>query len=86
MAWGGCRDGTWCRCRAGSLGEVAVDGGPGDAEEGGDLGDGFVAGVVELLGECGLFGGELGFAAADPAAGPGGGEAVAGVGDDEFAL
>jgi hypothetical protein len=41
--------------------EVAVDGGSGDAEHVGDLGDGVVAGVVELLGDrsllCGEFGG-----------------------------
>ncbi|MEP7332668.1 MAG: hypothetical protein ABI692_11300 [Terracoccus sp.] len=67
-------------------GEVAIDGGAGDAEQCGDLGDGLVAGVVELLGEGGLLCREPGSAAADAAAGPGGGQAVAGIGDDELTL
>lgn len=67
-------------------GQVVVDGGAGDAEEVGDLLDGLLPRVVELLGEGGLVGCEAGASAADAAAGAGGGEAVAGVGDDQFAL
>ncbi len=66
--------------------EVAVDGGSGNGEQVGDLLDGAIAGVVELLGVKGLRWCEFRAASADAAAGSGGGEAVAGVGDDEFAL
>src|ERR1017187_4486557 len=66
--------------------EVPVPRRPGYAEEVGDLRDGLVAGVVELLGERGLAGGELGPAPADASAGAGRGEAVVGVGHDQLAL
>jgi hypothetical protein len=55
----------------GGLVEVAVDGGPGDAEQVSDLSDGAVAGVVELLGVTSLRWGEFGPAAADAATGSG---------------
>ena len=64
--------------------EVAVDGGPADAELGGDLGDGpatFPVGVdlvVHLPGQFGLPRTEFQLWAADSAAGSGGGQAVAG--------
>src|SRR5215218_361441 len=45
-----------------------------------------LAAVVELLRDLGLVRGEAGPAATLAAAGPGGGQAVAGVGDDEFPL
>lgn len=67
-------------------GEVPVEGGPGDVEGLRDLLDGVLAAVVHLLGLVELALGEFGFAAADPAAGAGGGQAVEGVGDDELAL
>jgi len=64
--------------------EVAVDRGSGDAELGGDFGDGvevtalLVGLVVHLPGRPGLAGAELWFLAAGTAAGPGGGESVSG--------
>ncbi len=64
--------------------EVAVDGGSGDAEFGGDLGDGplvlavGVKLVVHRPGEVGLPGSEFGLGSAHPAACPGGGQSVPG--------
>lgn len=55
-------------------------------EHGGDLGDSFFAGVVQLLGELGLVRGEPGSAAASAAAGAGSGEPLVDVGDNEIAL
>ena len=66
--------------------EVAVEGGAGDAQQVGDLLHGVLAGVVELLCVPGLRWAEGGAPAAGAAAGSGGGQAVAGVGDDELAL
>ena len=61
----------------------------GHAEGFGDLGDGVLTSVVgaglvvHVAGHLGLPGGQLGFAAADPAAGPGGFQALAGAFGDE---
>jgi hypothetical protein len=63
---------------------VPVDGGPGDAELGGDLGDGVQTAsvgsgfLVHLLRDLGLACGEFGFLATGAAAGAGGGQAVEG--------
>jgi hypothetical protein len=70
----------WCRV------EVPVDGGAGNAEEVGDLLNGALTRVVELLGERDLLGVEPRSAAALTSAGAGSGESVAGIGDDELAL
>jgi hypothetical protein len=64
---------------------VPVDGGAGHAEDVGDLLDGVLAGVVELLGEGGLLGCELAAAAA-AAAGAGCFQAVVGVRHDHLAV
>ncbi len=66
--------------------EVTVDGGAGNGEQVGDLLDCVSAGVVEPLGVKGLRWCEFRSASTDPAAGSGGSETVACVGDDEFAL
>ncbi len=66
--------------------EVAVEGGAGDAQQVGDLLHGVLAGVVELLCVPCLRWAEGGAPAAGAAPGSGGGQAVAGVGDDELAL
>ena len=61
---------------------MAVDGGAGDAELGGDLGDGVAAFavvpdlVVHLPGEGDLAGAEFGLLAAGAAPGPGGSQAA----------
>jgi len=74
---------------AGGWFEVPADGFAGHAEGSGDLGDGvltFTVGaglVVHAAGRLGLPGGQLGFAAAGPAAGPGGFQALAGAFGDE---
>ncbi len=66
--------------------QVSVDRRAGYAEQVGDLLDGVIAGVVELLSVKCLCGRELRPTAAGSATCSSGGEAVAGVGDDEFAL
>ena len=74
---------------AGGWFEVPVDGFAGHAEGFGDLGDGVLAPavgaglVVHAAGHLGLPGRQLGLAAADPAAGPGGFQALAGAFGDE---
>lgn len=65
---------------------MSVDGGAGHAKEVGDLLDGLLPGVIELLSKSSLVGAEAGPATSDSAAGAGGREAVAGVGDDQLAL
>jgi hypothetical protein len=67
------------------VGDVVVEGARGDAEEFGDRGDG-AAGVGQQVAD-GLddFLGGDGGASADPAAGVGGGQALVGALDDEFA-
>lgn len=71
-------------------GEVPVEGGAGHVEGLCDRFDGVGAVVVHLLGlvelPLGEFGAAAADAAADVAAGTGGGQAIVGVGDDEFAL
>lgn len=71
-----CMDGTYRPTLLRRLGEMAVDGGAGDAELVGDLLDGVVAGVVHLARESDLAGAELGFLAAGAAPGAGGFESV----------
>jgi hypothetical protein len=66
--------------------EVPIDGSTWHPEEVCDLLNGFLAGVVELLGEGDLFGVEFRAPASVAAASACGGESVAGVGDDELAL
>jgi hypothetical protein len=56
---------------------VAVDGGAGHGEDLGDLGDGFLSGVVELLSQLNLMRGEFGFAPSFSASGARGGQAFA---------
>lgn len=65
-------------------GEMPVDGGAWHLEEVCDLLDGFLSGVVELLCQGDLLG--VRAPAAPAATSAGGGEPVAGVGDDELAL
>ena len=65
---------------------MAVDGGARDVEDVGDLLDGALAGIVELLRESDLFWVEPGTPATLAASGAGGGEPVARVSDDELAL
>lgn len=60
---------------------MAVDGGARGGEEVGDLLDGALAGVVELLGECDLLRVETRSAATGAAAGASGGQPVACVGE-----
>src|SRR4051812_8938146 len=56
--------------------EVAVDGGAGDAELGGDLGDGELSGLIHFPGQPGLPHPELGFLSAGAAPCPGGSQPV----------
>ena len=67
-----------CRVEVVEPVEVAVDGGPGDAELGGDLGDGELAGLVHLPRQPGLAVAELGPLPAGAAPRAGGVEAVVG--------
>jgi hypothetical protein len=88
---GGCgrRDGLAGLTVATGWFEAPVDGFVGHAEGFGDLGDGVLAFtvvaflVVHAAGHRGLPGRQLGLAAADPAAGPGGFQAFAGAFGDE---
>lgn len=66
--------------------EVSVGRGPGHSEQVCDLLDGLLPGVVELLGELGLVGSELGLGLPDRPRGPRGGEPVVGVRHDQLAL
>src|SRR5699024_10985604 len=79
-----------CACTGpvadGALVEVAIEGGAGHLEVRGDLGDGLLAAVVELLGQLDLVRAQLGFAPTGTAAGAGSGQSFVGVGDDEVAL
>ncbi|XAS68698.1 hypothetical protein V3C33_05235 [Micrococcaceae bacterium Sec5.7] len=65
---------------------MAVDRGARDLKQIGNALNGVVPGVVELLGVVGLVRGEFGASSSGSSADPGGREAVAGVGDDEFSL
>ena len=72
------------RSLGGQVVQVAVDGGPGDAELRGDLRDGMQAApvgpglLIHLPGNAGLPWGEFGFLPAGAAAGTGSGQAVDG--------
>src|SRR6185437_4758215 len=72
--------------------EVVIDGGAVHADGLGDLGDGVLpfpvraGGSVHAADGGGLAGVQLGLAAAGAAAGPGGGQALAGALDDQLAL
>ncbi len=65
---------------------MPIDGGARDREDVGDALDRMGPRVVELLGVVSLVEGELRAPASGSPAGAGGGESVAGVGDDEFSL
>ena len=61
-----------CRVEVVESVEVAIDGGAGDAELGGDLGDGELSGLILFPGQPGLPHPELGFLSAGAAPGAGG--------------
>ncbi|GAA3380779.1 hypothetical protein GCM10020367_69430 [Streptomyces sannanensis] len=67
------------------VGDVVVEGAWGDAEELGDRGDGAARVGQQVAGGLDDFLGGDGGAPADPAAGAGGGQALVGADDDEFA-